>query len=93
MAIRIASTDDGDATTVRVEGRLDADAVEDLLETCRAAGSRLQLDLECMLSVDEEGILVLGDLASQGVPLLHASPYIRCLMNLNVETDPRGGVG
>jgi hypothetical protein len=81
LAICITLHDEGDAIRVRAEGRLDADAVADLLATCREAGAGLRLDLAGLLSADGAGIRALRDLVSRGVPISGASPYVRCLLD------------
>ena len=65
---------------MRIEGRLDAAAVPDLLATCWAVGSPMRLDLSGLMSADADGVETLRHLAEAGTELTDMSPYIRQLV-------------
>ena len=77
MDSRISSRNDDSGAVVRVEGRLDAATVPDLLTTIRAAGSPLRLDLSGLMSADAVGAEALRSMAEAGAELTGMSIYIR----------------
>jgi len=81
MAIRITTSKDNKATTIRVEGRLNAEAVPDLQREVKLASALLRLDLSGLISADAEGIKELRDLSAKGAELRGASAYIRELVD------------
>ncbi len=80
MIIRIATSEDNETTTIRVEGRLDAEAVPALQTEVEFAGAPLRLDLSGLISADAEGIKELRALSAKGAELRGASAYIRQLL-------------
>ena len=80
MIIRIATSEDNETTTIRVEGRLDAGAVPALQTEVELAGAPLRLDLSGLISADSEGIKELRALSAKGAELRGASAYIRQLL-------------
>jgi len=80
MSVRISSKGDESGTVVRVEGRLGAATVPELLATCRAVGSPLCLDLSGLRSADADGAEALRSLAAAGAELTDMSPHIRHLV-------------
>lgn len=89
MTTRIRRSSEGETTTIRIEGRLDAGTVPDLRGECRSCG-RLQVDLSGLLSADAEGIGVLRSLAADGAELRGASPYVRLLLHEGTANEPEG---
>ena len=85
MTIRITRHTEGKTTTIRLEGRLDANTVPDLEKECRSANPPLQLDLSGMLSADKDGILTLRQLSAEGAELFGASPYVCQLLDTSSE--------
>lgn len=81
MALRITSTSDATTITVRVEGRLAAEGVPELLAACRLSGKKLHLDLSDMQSADTGGVQAVRLLLSRGATSHGESPYIRELLN------------
>ena len=67
-------------TVVRIEGRLDAPAVPDLLAACRSVGHPLRLDLSGLRSADVDGVEALRRLVEAEAELTDMSPYIRQLV-------------
>ena len=83
MDFRISLSKDGSGAVVRIEGRLDAATVPDLLSTCRAVGSPLRLDLSGLRSADADGAEALRRLAEAGAELTDMSAYILQLVLRN----------
>ena len=81
MTIRITTSKDNKATTIRVEGRLNAEAVPDLQREVKLASAPLRLDLSGLISADIEGIKELRALSAKGAELQDASAYIRQLLD------------
>jgi hypothetical protein len=61
--------------TVRLEGRLGAEEVPELQRSVEA-GVRV-LDLQDLVSVDDEGLQALRGLGARGVEIRNASRYLR----------------
>ena len=80
MTFRITSFSDKNNTTIRVEGRLGAEGVEDLKKAIQGAAAPVQLDLSNLQSADAEGVRKLKSYSAQGVKLVGASAYIRQLL-------------
>ncbi len=81
MSIRITTSKDDKATTIRVEGRLNAEAVPDLQREVKLASAPLRLDLSGLISADAEGIKKLRALSAKGAELRGASAYIQRLLD------------
>jgi anti-anti-sigma regulatory factor len=81
MTIRITTSKQDSAMTIRVEGRLDLEAVPDLQEAVKFPGAPLRLDLSGLMSADAEGIKELRSLSAKGAELRGASTYIRQLLD------------
>ena len=81
MTSRITASKDNKATTIRVEGRLDAGAVPDLQKEVKLASGTLRLDLTGLISADAEGVKELQALSAKGAELQGASVYIRQLLD------------
>ena len=80
MAFRISSRRDKGGTVVRIEGRLDAASVPDLVAECRSVGQPLRLDLSGLRSADADGVRALRALKGPATEFLGMSPYIRHLV-------------
>ena len=83
MMIRLTRHTEGKTTTIRLEGRLDANTVPDLEKECRSANPPLRVDLSGVSSADKDGIQTLRQLAAEGTELFGASPYVRQLLDTN----------
>ena len=81
MTIRITTAKENSATTIRVEGRLDLEAVPDLQREAKLASAPVRLDLSGLMSADAEGIKELQALSAKGAELRGASAYIRQLLD------------
>ena len=77
MTLRIEKRGDGDSTTIRLIGRMQAEHLEELEKQIRESGPAITLDLEEVTLVDVEIVRFLGACEARGVTLLSCSPYIR----------------
>ena len=76
MTLRIEKRGDGDSTTIRLIGRMQAEHLEELEKQIRESGPALILDLDEVTLVDVEIVRFLGTCEARGVTLLNCSPYI-----------------
>jgi hypothetical protein len=74
LTLRITPVPSDDQGTLRLEGRLRAEEVPEL-ERSAAAGIRA-LDLEDLLSADEEGLAAIRRLRDGGVEIRNPSHYL-----------------
>lgn len=77
--LRITTANDGFECVLKLEGKLLADWVGELRETCQqaqAAFGDLQLDLSGLSFVDPQGTLALRELMRQGIRVTTTSPFI-----------------
>ena len=81
MAFRITSQARGNATTIRVEGRLGIEAVPELRREFQLAGKSVRLDLSGLTSADAEGVRELLELSDKGAKLCGLTAYIRQLLD------------
>src|SRR5262249_42198203 len=88
MAARLIVSEAPDLTTIQVVGRLRDDAVALLGEACHRARRPLVLDLSELTGASEAGVILLGQLAGQGVHLLGASHYLKLLLE-RTDEPPR----
>lgn len=68
------------AVTLRVEGRITGASVEELRTACGvhtfADEVQLSLELADVSFADNAGIVLLKELGSRGVSLMHANPFV-----------------
>jgi anti-anti-sigma regulatory factor len=68
------------AVTLRVEGRITGASVEELRTACNVHTSaddiQLSLELADVSFADAAGIVLLKELGSRGVSLMHANPFM-----------------
>ena len=77
MTLKIEKYADGNSTTIRLIGRMQAEQLEELAKQIRESGPAITLDLEEVTLVDVEIVRFLGNCESQGATLLNCSSYIR----------------
>ena len=77
MTLKIERYADGDSTTIRLIGRMQAENLEELEKQIRESGPAITLDLEEVTLVDVEVVRFLGACEAGGATLLNCSPYIR----------------
>ena len=77
MTLRIEKRADGDSTTIRLIGRMQAEHLEELEKQIRESGPAVTLDLEEVTLVDVEIVRFLGTCEERGATILNCSPYIR----------------
>ncbi len=79
LRISTAEAETG-ATSLRIEGRLAGQWVDELKSICSRlldAGKEVTLDLTALAFVDRQGSALLVELRSRGVALANASPFVR----------------
>jgi anti-anti-sigma regulatory factor len=81
MLLRISAERLGEATLVRVAGRLVGEGVEELSRVCAASPRPLRIDLAGLLHADELGLSLLRSLRASGAQLADVSPFIRLLLD------------
>ena len=81
MSFRITTNDDGNVTTIRVEGRLGIEAVPELRREFQLAGNSVRLDLSGLTSADADGVRELLELSDKGAGLCGLSAYIRQMLD------------
>jgi anti-anti-sigma regulatory factor len=77
MTLKIEKYSDGNSTTIRLIGRMQAEHLEELEKQIRESGPAITLDLEEVTLVDVEVVRFLGACEAQGITLINRSPYIR----------------
>jgi hypothetical protein len=77
MTLKIERYADGQHTTLRLIGYLQAEYLEELRAQIERNGPRIALDLDEVTLVDVEVVRFLGLCEAEGIALLHCSPYIR----------------
>jgi anti-anti-sigma regulatory factor len=77
MTLKIERYPDGDSTTIRLIGRLQAEHLEELEKQIRESEPPIMLDLDEVTLIDVEIVRFLGTCEAQGATLLNCSPYIR----------------
>ncbi len=69
--------------TLKVEGRIQGDAVSLLERECREqidGGRRVQLDFADVAVIDRHGIAMLRELPSDQFEVVHAAPFLGALL-------------
>jgi hypothetical protein len=77
MTLKIERYPDGNSTTIRLIGRLQAEHLEELEKQIRESGPSIVLDLDEVTLIDVEIVRFLGTCEARGATLLNCSPYIR----------------
>jgi len=77
MTFRIEKSTDGGNTFLRLIGRVQREHLEELGAQISAIKERIVIDMEGVTLVDAETVRFLRDIETQGIEVLHCSPYIR----------------
>jgi len=77
MTVKIETYADRHQTIIRLNGRLQAEHLEELRTQCIGDQSRIALDLDAVTLVDVEVVRFLNVCEESGIELLHCWPYIR----------------
>ena len=88
MTLRIEKDSDGQQTTIRLIGHMQAEHLEELKAQMKGSGPRTVLDLDEVTLVDVEVVRFLGICEAEGSKVLHCAPYIREWMRR--EQDKEG---
>ena len=81
MTLRITTVPGKNKTTIRVEGRLAAEGVEELQKEIQLVAGPVYLDLSDLQSADAEGVRALRSLSGASAKIVGASPYIHQLLH------------
>ncbi len=81
MTIRMTQISDGARTIVQIDGRLQAQDTSEVTRGIRAVRGPWILNVANLLSADADGVQLLLDLRSTGVPIHGVSPYLELLLN------------
>ena len=77
MILRIEQTSDGQTTTLRLSGHMQAEHIEAVKEQMQSTEPRTVLDLDEVTLVDVHVVRFLGTCEEEGTALLHCPLYIR----------------
>ena len=80
MTIHVSEAKHPGGTLLKVDGHLKFGDIVELTKACRSADDLNVLDLSDLQSADKAGLEILRELASLGVQLRNASPYIELLL-------------
>ena len=89
MTFKIEIASDGQATTVRLIGRIDWQSLDELHAHLRMLRPRVVLDLDEVTLVDVAIVHFLIACEALAIELLHCPPYIRDGWIASLRTDPR----
>ena len=76
MSLRITRVDSEEGTFLQIDGRLEAESLDELEQACEGARSQLTLNLEGVLWIDDRSAETLRRLMARGTVVTSASPYI-----------------
>jgi anti-anti-sigma regulatory factor len=77
MTLKMERDFDGHSTTIRLIGRMQAEHLQELKAQIKDGGPKVKLDLDDVSLVDVDVVRFLATCQSEGVELVHCSPYIR----------------
>jgi hypothetical protein len=77
MTLKIEKHLDGDRTTIRLTGRMQAEHLGELKKQIHESGPATIFDLDEVTLVDVEIVRFLGTCEARGVTLINCPPYIR----------------
>jgi hypothetical protein len=77
MTLKIEKDSDGRKTLLRLNGRLQAEHLDELKKQIEGDHSRIALDLDGVMLVDVEIVRFLNACEDSGVELVQCLPYIR----------------
>jgi anti-anti-sigma regulatory factor len=83
-----SSSENGRPTTLKIEGRITGDWVDELSRAVSATGgtpSGIVLDMAQVTFVDQGGVALLRDLKDGGIELVNGSDFVQTLVNGDVE--------
>jgi anti-anti-sigma regulatory factor len=87
MTLRISALEPDPAGKLKLDGRLTAEVVPELMRVCAELEANVVLDLTDLRFADRQGVSVLRGLKAQGAQLIGVSHYLGLLLG---ET-PRDG--
>lgn len=85
MSLRITRIEGDQGTLLRVDGRLEAESLNELEQACEEAQSPLTLNLEGLRWIDDQGAETLRQLIAGGTVVTGASPFVALRLNEKEE--------
>ena len=76
MTLKIEKDSNGQATIIRLIGRMKRECIEELKAQIKAGGASVTLDLDEVCLVDLDVIRFLATCETEGISLVHCSRYI-----------------
>jgi hypothetical protein len=76
MTLKIEKDSNGRRTTIRLIGRMQWEHIEELKAQIKAGGASVTLDMSEVNLVDLDVIRFLATCQTEGISLVHCSPYI-----------------
>jgi anti-anti-sigma regulatory factor len=80
MTLRISQVGSDPAASFKIDGRLTAEEVPELLRVCVGITGPVVLDLTDLQFADRQGVSALRELRAHGARFTGASPYIELLI-------------
>jgi anti-anti-sigma regulatory factor len=77
MTLRIERASDGDTTSIRLIGRIQAEHLDEVKGQIKDGGPKVVLDLAEVNLVDVEAVRFLGTCEAEGIGFVHCPSYIR----------------
>jgi len=76
MNLRITEFESVEGTSLRIDGRLETDSLNELERACEEAQLPLTLNLEGLMWIDDRGAETLRRLMAGGTVVMGASPFV-----------------
>ena len=88
MQLRI-TPEPGSPRRLRIDGRLTAVGVPELMRACQGEPRPTQLELASLQAADDAGLAALKRLAGDGLELRGANPYLTLLLGAGARASER----
>jgi anti-anti-sigma regulatory factor len=80
MTLRISAIEADPTAKLKLDGRLTAEVVPELMRVCAELEANVVLDLTDLRFADRQGVSVLRELKAQGAQLIGVSHYLGLLL-------------
>ena len=85
MDIRVDINSKGSETVICVAGRLTGNLIVHLKKACDSIEKPFAIDLSNLVSVDDDGITAIRELADKGAQVRGVSPFTQLLLDTEPE--------